>query len=91
MDLSEARFRASTSVHAREFDGELVIVDLHHGDYFGLDEVGARMWGDLVRGKSPREIALALVADYDADEARLLGDVVKLAQDCLGRGLLVQT
>ena len=32
---------------AREFDGEWVVLDLNAGNYFGLDDVGGKVWQEL--------------------------------------------
>ena len=44
------------NVHARHFDGEMVVLDLDWGDYFGLNEVGMRMWSELAVGRTPAEV-----------------------------------
>ena len=82
------RVSVPAGVHAREFDGELVVLDLQRGDYFGLDEVGARAWAELARGRSPRQVAALLSGEYNVDEARVLADVRTLVQTLLERGLV---
>ena len=84
----DERVRAAPAVHVREFDGELIILDLERGDYFGLDEIGARMWTELTAGRSPRQVAELLSREYDVEPAQLLSDVVSLVQELLDRGLL---
>ncbi len=83
------RMRVPKDVHVREFDGELVILDLAKGDYFGVNEVGARLWVGLARGKSVKEIAAEFAPDYDVTPSRLVVDLLALANDFVGRGLLV--
>ncbi len=82
------RVRVTQDVHVREFDGELVILDLAKGDYFGIDEIGARLWRGLERGQSCAEIADELIADYETDRARLLADLLALANELLTKGLV---
>jgi len=82
------RVRVAAGVHVREFDGELIVLDLERGDYFGLDAVGARAWAELARGKSPRQVAAQLSSEYDVDEARALADVRSLVGTLLERGLV---
>jgi len=66
----------------------LVILDLAKGDYFGIDEIGARLWRGLERGQSCEEIAGALIVDYDTDRERLLTDLLNLANELLVKGLV---
>jgi hypothetical protein len=83
------RMVASEHVRYRRFDEDLVMVDLEGGEYFALDEVGARMWVLMVSGKTPAEVGMALAAEYAARESEILQDCVKLAAELLSRGLLV--
>lgn len=38
--------RNNTHVVATKIDEEVVILNSHNGNYYGLDEVGARIWGN---------------------------------------------
>ncbi len=75
-------------VHVREFDGELVILDLAKGDYFGVTEIGARLWRGLASGKSPLEVAREIGPEYDVEAAVFLADLVALTNDFASRGLV---
>ena len=83
------RLRASEGVHAREFDGEMVLLDLERGEYFGLDELGCVAWKGLVNGESPQEIADRIGPEHDVTPERLVSDLVALADELVARGLAV--
>ena len=51
------RVAAAESVRYRQFDDELVIVDLEGGEHFALSGIGSRMWHELISGKTPAEVA----------------------------------
>jgi hypothetical protein len=78
----------AASVHARRFDDEVVILDLSGGDYFALDAVGALIWEQLVSGRTPDQVADAIVARYSVDRARAVADCLALAGELVERGLL---
>jgi hypothetical protein len=82
-------FRASKDTHTRKFGDELVLLELSRGEYFSLDELGARIWDELVAGRSVGEVVEGLAADYDAPVERLRADLLTLLDDLLNRGLLV--
>ena len=82
------RVSVGADVHVREFDGSLVILDLARGDYFGVDEVGAKLWEGLARGESPAEVAAAIGPDYDVDPGVLERDLVRLTDELVARGLV---
>lgn len=88
MSILDSRFEIMKDIHVRTFDGELVLLDLARGDYFGVNEVGARLWNGLVAGKSPREIAGEVEGDYDVTPEILLADLEKLATELVTRGLV---
>jgi hypothetical protein len=82
---------AADDVHYRQFDDELVLLDLTGGHYFALNAVGARMWHSLVAGKSPAEVAGELTRDYEVELEQLTRDCVALADELVERGLLKRT
>jgi hypothetical protein len=89
-DRPDDRWAASSHVHCREFDGELVMLDLESGQYFALEGSGVRMWEGLAAGRSPSEIARDLAREYDVAESVAATDCIRLAEDLVGRGLLVR-
>ncbi len=65
----ESKINIPTDVLFREIAGEAVILNLQTGKYFGLDEVGTRMWQLLAEH---RRIGLAL--DVLAEEYAVTRD-----------------
>jgi hypothetical protein len=80
----------SPSVDAlhQELGGETVLLNLRSEQYFGLDEVGTRIWQLVTEGATAEAIVAQLLAEYDADEATIRGDVERLLQELAGAGLL---
>jgi len=52
-----------------------VLLDVRNGHYWGLDEVGTRIWSLTEEGLQPTEIAERLAQEYDANADDLLTDV----------------
>lgn len=74
-----------------EIGGEVAILDLRGGTYYGLDAVGARVW-DLVQ--EPREIGEvrdALLVEYEVDAERCERDLLDLIRALEGEGLVEVT
>lgn len=88
MNLSD-RFEISDDVVAREVGGEIMILDLDSGNYFGLADIGCRIWKLLEDGSSAAEACDALIAEYDVARDVLEGDVLALLSDLLERRLIV--
>lgn len=68
--------------------GDAVILNLHSGVYYGLNEVGAQVW-ELI--KSPVRVAAIcerLVADYDVERARCEQDLLAVLLEMQDAGLV---
>jgi hypothetical protein len=77
-------------VFAREFDGEIVLLDLNAGLYYGLNAVGSALWkGMCENGKSGAEVAREMLARYDVEESVLTGDVIRLITEWAEKGLVI--
>jgi hypothetical protein len=60
--------------------GEVVILNLSAGMYYGLDEVGARIWELLQEPRTVSEIQETISMEYDVERSRVDHDVVALLQ-----------
>jgi pyrroloquinoline quinone biosynthesis protein D len=73
--------RRSERVLSQHVGDTSVLLDPRSGEYYSLDEVGARIW-DLCDGsRSAEQIALALSEEYDADLVTIQEDVVRLLSE----------
>lgn len=71
-----------------ELAGEVVILDLNAGVYYGLDPVGARVWELLQQPKKVSDIAAAIVAEYEVDPAQCEHDIRTLLEELAAKGLI---
>jgi len=69
-------------------EGESVLLNLNSERYFGLDEVGTRMWIRLIGADSIQAAYEELLAEYQVDHERLRRDLRKLISQLVGSGLL---
>lgn len=89
MQMSD-RFTVSADVVAREVGGEMVLLDLASGQYFGLDTVGGRIWEML--GERPHtlaELCDAIEAEFDAPREQIEADLMALAAQLSEQELIV--
>lgn len=76
----DQRFQVSDDVVAREVAGEMVLLDLASGLYFGLDPVGSRIWDHLSEApRSLAEVCDMVEAQFDAPREQIERDVAALA------------
>lgn len=82
-------WKLSPDVVFRDLEGEAVILDLSSGTYFGLNEVGTRVWRLLDEGRHQSQIVEIVAAEYAADRETIARDVEGLLADLRSRGLIV--
>lgn len=87
MDLA-TRVTVPESVLFRDLDGESVLLETASGRYYGLNEVGTRIWSLLQLHGETEAVCRALLAEYDVSEARLREDLARLVEALAARGLI---
>jgi hypothetical protein len=85
------RFTVSPSVVFRELDGELVLLNLDSGVYFGLDAVGTRIWTLLLEHGTTGPVCAQMEREYEVGREQLERDVGRLVHELQEKGLLVAT
>ena len=68
----------SSEVLTQEVGGETVILDLKSETYFGLDEVGTRIWQLLVEQEDVQAITATMLNEYDVEEEQVEKDIQNL-------------
>jgi hypothetical protein len=85
----DTRVVASTGQVSTQLGNETVILGGDKGLYFGLNPVGARVWELLDKPTDVRTIISVIVAEYEAPEATIRADVLKLINEFVEHGLVV--
>lgn len=65
----------SPSVLAAEVEGEIVMMSIERGSYFGLDDIGSDVWKRIEQPCTFAALIDGLAAAYDADRATIAADV----------------
>lgn len=69
------QYAVSESVLFRELQGEAVLLEIESGVYFGLNEIGSRIWNLLVAHGDLERVLTDLLDEYDVSEERLRADL----------------
>jgi hypothetical protein len=72
----------------REIAGEAVILNVATGIYYGLNDVGTRMWQLLAEHGCLDPAYQTLLSEYDVPSDQLQADLFKLVDDLSAKGLL---
>jgi DeoR/GlpR family transcriptional regulator of sugar metabolism len=67
---------------------EAVLLNLSDQHYYGLDEVGARIWTLLLEHGDIEVVIQQMLREYEVNEATLRRDLMALIQEMEQRGIL---
>ena len=87
-DKLPRKVKISDSVLFQQINNECVLLDMDSEQYFGLDDVGARMWQVLSEDGDTEKAITVLLAEYDTDEKTLRQDLITLLAE-LGNQKLI--
>ena len=89
MKLETQKITISNEALSQEVNGETVILDLQSESYFGLDEVGTRIWQLLQEEKDLQKVFDALLQEYYVEAEQLEQDLIELVDKLIEAGLAV--
>ncbi len=78
----------SASIITAEVQGEVVMMSVEKGRYFGLDDIGSDIWRRLETPRTFGALIDALAADYRAERDVIAEDVRKLLAEMAARGVV---
>jgi len=87
----ESAISVPEDVLFREVEGEAVLLNTATGKYFGLDEVGTRMWTLLAEHGQVQPAYRALLEEYDVAPEQLQQDLLDLVGKLVAHGLIQVT
>ena len=87
MNLNQ-KITLSPEVISQEVSGETVLLDLESENYFGLDEVGTRIWQLIKEKDDLQAIYNTLLDEYEVEESRLQADLEALLGEISKLGLV---
>jgi hypothetical protein len=83
------RWAINPAVVFKELDGEMVLLHLDSGVYFGLDPVGTRIWSLLGAGADVRSVCAGMLEEFDVAAAVIEADVLRLIGELRAQNLIV--
>lgn len=83
-----SRIEISPSVIYRDVSGEIVLLNLQSGVYYGLDPVGSRMWQLLMEQRPLDDVCSVMLEEYDVAAEVLRADLSRLVDELSSKGLV---
>jgi hypothetical protein len=63
-----------------DLSGETIVLGMSQGEYFGLDEIGSRVWTLIQSPTTVRQVCETLTKEYDVELDRCKEDIIELLQ-----------
>jgi hypothetical protein len=83
-----ARVTPASRVLFRELAGEAVLLELNSGQYYGLNEIGTRIWLLLQQHSRIDSVYCSLLKEYAVPADRLRDDLLLFVDRLAGKGLV---
>jgi hypothetical protein len=80
--------RATPNTLYRDLVGEGVLLQLDSGEYFGLDEVGNRVWQLIAEVGNLDDIRERMLADFDVERDVLSADLDQFVSEMVEKHLV---
>ncbi|MDD5559554.1 PqqD family protein [Candidatus Methylomirabilis sp.] len=80
--------RICQDVLSRDLQGEEVILDLNTGVYFGLDQVGTRIWQLIREHRSLQQALDSMLQEYEVTKAQCTHDLLCFVTQMADKGLV---
>ena len=75
--------RSGDVVHTEMHDGEILMMSVENGEYYGLDEIGSEIWRMLEEPLLVTQICEELIVSFDVGPEECERDVIGLLQEML--------
>jgi len=89
VDILTQSLSPSPDAFANAVGSETVLLQVKRGVYYGLDEMGTRIWNDLRSGISPIETCAAIAADCDVPLETVEADARAFLEDLKANEIIV--
>jgi hypothetical protein len=85
---SDSIVRIAKDAVSCQLGDETAILNVHSGEYYGLDEVGTSVWKMIGQSVTVAEIVREISSEYDVDPAQCEGDLISLIGKLVVHGLV---
>ena len=82
-----SRLRHTENATFQTVNDETILIHLHTGVYYTLDEVGTVFWNMLDGARTIAECAAAIAAEYNAPVEVVTADLLEISADLVEEGL----
>ncbi|MGF7119200.1 lasso peptide biosynthesis PqqD family chaperone [Methanobacterium oryzae] len=85
----ESIITTNKNVVSCDLEGEVAMLNMDDGVYYGLNPVGATVWNLIQEPKSVKEVLDKLLEEYEVEEDQCKDDIFSLLNELLDNKLIV--
>ena len=78
-------------IPSTDINGDVVMMHVEKGKYFGLDSVGSRIWELIAGPQVVKDIILVLLEEYEVEESTCQEQVLEFVNLLHREGLIIRT
>jgi len=86
--MQQKQFQISDHITSAQVDSGFVLLNLHTGEFYGLEETAVRFWELLETTDSIKEIIKQITEEYDANATEVKADLESFIFQLKDAGLL---
>ena len=90
MTTPESTFKRREGVISQIASKNLVLLDVEGGEYYSMNDVGARVWELSDGSNSLEQIITTIIGEHDAPDDVIRTDVMELVEDLVVEKLLLK-
>lgn len=80
----------NTDLMAVPMDGDLVMMSISQGTYYGINPVGGRIWSLLEQPASVASLCNTIVSEFEVSKEQCEQDVLQFVEQLLKAGVVSQ-
>lgn len=84
----KTKFTVDPSVVFNEMDGEIIMMSIANGEFYGINALGSRIWQMLETPKAASEVCDALMPDFDVTREQCEQDVLLFLTRMVEKGVM---
>jgi hypothetical protein len=70
-------------------DGEIVMMSIDNGEYYGLDEIASRIWELIEKPISVNSLIEALMDEFEVNKPDCANDTLEFLSEMANKGLII--
>ncbi|MBN2682139.1 MAG: lasso peptide biosynthesis PqqD family chaperone [Bacteroidales bacterium] len=72
-----------------KLDGEVVMMSVENGEYYGLNEIGSAIWERISDEIKVDDLVVQLMEEYDVERAECEADTIEFLEEMAEKKLVV--